>query len=107
MLDPPRQGCDEATLRSVTMSPRRWSMSAATSTAARDAKWLEEHGYRAEKGAAGGPFSPRTRHVEAIVSLKRNLQKLPFYVIFSVTLCSMARAINSATNALKITLFRW
>ena len=51
VLDPPRKGCDEATLSAVvTMSPRRVVyVSCNPSTAARDAKWLEEHGYRAEK----------------------------------------------------------
>ena len=74
MLDPPRKGCDEATLSAVvTMSPRRVVyVSCNPSTAARDAKWLEEHGYRAEKVQPVDLF-PRTRHVEAIVSLQREI----------------------------------
>ncbi|MFR1572446.1 MAG: 23S rRNA (uracil(1939)-C(5))-methyltransferase RlmD [Faecalibacterium sp.] len=51
MLDPPRKGCDETTLSAVAqMSPRRVVyVSCNPSTAARDAAWLEEHGYHAEK----------------------------------------------------------
>ena len=74
MLDPPRKGCDETTLSAVVqMSPRRVVyVSCNPSTAARDAKWLEEHGYRAEKVQPVDLF-PRTRHVEAIVSLQREI----------------------------------
>ena len=72
MLDPPRKGCDEATLSAVvTMSPRRVVyVSCNPSTAARDAKWLEEHGYRAEKVQPVDLF-PRTRHVEVCSSYIR------------------------------------
>jgi len=55
------------------MAPRTLVMvSCNPSTAARDAKWLEEHGYRAEKVQPVDLF-PRTRHVEAIVSLQREI----------------------------------
>jgi len=72
MLDPPRKGCDEATLSAVvTMSPRRVVyVSCNPSTAARDAKWLEEHGYRAEKVQPVDLF-PRTRHCEAVLLLTK------------------------------------
>jgi len=72
MLDPPRKGCDEATLSAVvTMSPRRVVyVSCNPSTAARDAKWLEEHGYRAEKVQPVDLF-PRTRHVECVIALSK------------------------------------
>ena len=72
MLDPPRKGCDEATLSAVvTMSPRRVVyVSCNPSTAARDAKWLEEHGYRAEKVQPVDLF-PRTRHCECITAFVR------------------------------------
>ena len=72
MLDPPRKGCDEATLSAVVaMSPRRVVyVSCNPSTAARDAKWLEEHGYRAEKVQPVDLF-PRTRHCECITALTR------------------------------------
>ena len=70
MLDPPRKGCDEATLSAVvTMSPRRVVyVSCNPSTAARDAKWLEEHGYRAEKVQPVDLF-PRTKHCETVCLL--------------------------------------
>ena len=70
MLDPPRKGCDETTLSAVVqMSPRRVVyVSCNPSTAARDAAWLEEHGYHAEKVQPVDLF-PRTRHVETVVLL--------------------------------------
>ena len=74
MLDPPRTGCDETTLSAVVqMSPRRVVyVSCNPSTAARDAAWLGQHGYRAEKVQPVDLF-PRTKHVEAIVSLQREI----------------------------------
>ena len=74
MLDPPRKGCDEATLSAVVrMSPRRVVyVSCNPATAARDAAWLEQNGYHAEKVQPVDLF-PRTRHVEAIVSLQREI----------------------------------
>ena len=70
VLDPPRKGCDEATLSAVVaMSPRRVVyVSCNPSTAARDAKWLETQGYRTEKVQPVDLF-PRTRHVETVVLL--------------------------------------
>ena len=72
MLDPPRKGCDETTLSAVVqMSPRRVVyVSCNPSTAARDAKWLEEHGYRAEKVQPVDLF-PRTKHCEAVLLLTK------------------------------------
>lgn len=70
MLDPPRKGCDETTLSAVVqMSPRRVVyVSCNPSTAARDAAWLEEHGYHAEKVQPVDLF-PRTRHCETVCLL--------------------------------------
>ena len=72
MLDPPRKGCDETTLSAVVqMSPRRVVyVSCNPSTAARDAAWLEEHGYHAEKVQPVDLF-PRTRHCEAVLLLSK------------------------------------
>ena len=72
ILDPPRKGCDEATLSAVAaMSPRRVVyVSCNPSTAARDAKWLEEHGYHAEKVQPVDLF-PRTKHCECVIALSK------------------------------------
>ena len=74
MLDPPRKGCDVATLSAVVrMAPRRVVyVSCNPATAARDAAWLEQNGYHAEKVQPVDLF-PRTKHVEAIVSLQREI----------------------------------
>ena len=72
MLDPPRKGCDETTLSAVVqMSPRRVVyVSCNPSTAARDAAWLGQHGYRAEKVQPVDLF-PRTKHCEAVILLTK------------------------------------
>ena len=50
MLDPPRKGCDEATLSAVArMAPRGCVCQLQPRTAARDAAWMEMNGYHAEK----------------------------------------------------------
>ena len=77
MLDPPRKGCDETTLSAVAqMSPRRVVyVSCNPSTAARDAAWLGQHGYRAEKVQPVDLF-PRTKHVETVLLLtKLNVER--------------------------------
>ena len=72
MLDPPRKGCDEATLSAVVrMSPRRVVyVSCNPATAARDAAWLEQHGYYAEKVQPVDLF-PRTKHVECVLLMSK------------------------------------
>ena len=72
MLDPPRKGCDEATLTAIAeMAPRTVVMvSCNAATAARDAKWLTEHGYKAVEVQPVDLF-PRTKHVECVVKLTR------------------------------------
>lgn len=77
MLDPPRKGCDEATLSAVVrMAPRRVVyVSCNPATAARDAAWLEQKGYHAEKVQPVDLF-PRTKHVEAVLLLtKLNVER--------------------------------
>ena len=77
MLDPPRKGCDEATLSAVVrMAPRRVVyVSCNPATAARDAAWLEQNGYHAEKVQPVDLF-PRTKHVEAVLLLtKLNVER--------------------------------
>ena len=72
MLDPPRKGCDEATLSAVVrMAPRRVVyVSCNPATAARDAAWLEQNGYHSEKVQPVDLF-PRTKHVETVCLLSK------------------------------------
>ena len=72
MLDPPRKGCDETTLSAVVQMSPRWVVyvSCNPSTAARDAAWLGQHGYRAEKVQPVDLF-PRTKHVECVIALSK------------------------------------
>ena len=72
VVDPPRKGCDNATLTAIVqMAPRTLVMvSCNPSTAARDAKFLCEQGYTLDKVQPVDLF-PRTRHVETVVLLSR------------------------------------
>ena len=72
MLDPPRKGCDEATLSAVVrMAPRRVVyVSCNPATAARDAAWLEQNDYHAEKVQPVDLF-PRTKHCECVIALSK------------------------------------
>ena len=77
MLDPPRKGCDEATLSAVVrMASRRVVyVSCNPATAARDAAWLEKNGYHAEKVQPVDLFQ-RTKHCEAVLLLtKLNVER--------------------------------
>ena len=71
-LDPPRKGCDAATLDAVLdMAPRRVVMvSCNASTAARDCRYLADRGYQPLKVQPVDLF-PRTKHVECVVLLAR------------------------------------
>ena len=72
VVDPPRKGCDNATLTAIVqMAPRTLVMvSCNPSTAARDAKFLCEQGYTLEKVQPVDLF-PRTRHVECVLQMAR------------------------------------
>ena len=72
VVDPPRKGCDAATLEAIVrMAPRTVVMvSCNASTAARDTRWLFDHSYRAIEVQPVDLF-PRTRHVEAVVLLSK------------------------------------
>lgn len=72
MLDPPRKGCDEATLSAVVrMAPRRVVyVSCNPATAARDATWLEKNGYHTEKVQPVDLF-PRTKHCECVLLMSK------------------------------------
>ena len=71
-LDPPRKGCDKATLDAVLqMSPRTLVMvSCNAATAARDCRYLAEHGYQPVKVQPVDLF-PRTKHVECVVLMSK------------------------------------
>ena len=71
-LDPPRKGCDAATLDAVlAMAPRRVVMvSCNAATAARDCRYLADRGYRPVKVQPVDLF-PRTKHVECVVLLSK------------------------------------
>ena len=99
MLDPPRKGCDETTLSAVVqMSPRRVVyVSCNPSTAARDAAWLGQHGYRAEKVQPVDLF-PRTKHVETVVLLsKGEIDSKKVRVEFSLEDMDMSEFQDGAT----------
>ena len=72
MLDPPRKGCDEATLSAVVrMSPRRVVyVSCNPETMARDLALLTQKGYRAE-GFTPVDMFPHSAHCEVVGSLVR------------------------------------
>ncbi len=74
VVDPPRKGCDTPTLDAIlTMAPRRIVMvSCNPATAARDAKYLAEHGYALTK-IQPGDFFPRTKHVECVCQFVREV----------------------------------
>ena len=98
VLDPPRKGCDEATLSAVVaMSPRRVVyVSCNPSTAARDAKWLETQGYRTEKVQPVDLF-PRTRHVETVVLLSKLNTKQHIEVELNLDELDLTAAESKAT----------
>lgn len=73
ILDPPRKGCSEDTLKACAgMQPERIVMiSCNPATAARDCKMLAELGYKVQKVRPFDLF-PRTSHVECVVLLTRD-----------------------------------
>lgn len=72
VVDPPRKGCSEETLKNIiSAAPKKIVMiSCNPSTAARDAKFLSENGYTAER-VCGADLFPTTRHVECAVLMTR------------------------------------
>lgn len=73
IVDPPRKGCSEDTLTAILNSfPSKIVMiSCNPSTAARDAKFLSQHGYSINK-VCGADLFPGTRHVECVVLMSKN-----------------------------------
>ena len=72
VLDPPRKGCDQTTLDSVLkMAPPTLVMvSCNPATAARDVRYLVDHGYTAQKVQAVDMFA-RTKHCACVVLLSK------------------------------------
>lgn len=72
VLDPPRKGCDTVTLDAcIAMAPNRIVMvSCNPATAARDVKYLTEHGFSLDVLRPVDLF-PRTGHVECVVLMSR------------------------------------
>lgn len=72
ILDPPRKGSDEATLKAILgAEPKRIVyVSCNVSTLARDAKLLSEYGYTPQK-CVGVDMFPHTCHVETVVLMER------------------------------------
>lgn len=72
-VDPPRKGCDEATLAAIAQArvAELWYLSCDPATLARDSKFLVAKGYRL---AAAQPFDmfPQTGHVETFVQLENS-----------------------------------
>ena len=71
-MDPPREGSTPQFIESVArMAPKRIVyVSCNPATAARDAAWLEQNGYHAEKVQPVDLF-PRTRHCECVLSFSK------------------------------------
>lgn len=72
VLDPPRKGCDEEVLKTVSeMQPQKIVyISCDPATLARDAARLSEYGYQTVRLCAADLF-PRTHHVESVALMVR------------------------------------
>lgn len=73
IVDPPRKGCDQATLDAIEqMAPKRLVyVSCNPATLARDLKILETKGFHTQSVTPVDLF-PRTHHVETVVRLSRS-----------------------------------
>ena len=72
ILDPPRKGSDEATLKAIAgATPKRIVyVSCNAATLARDAKFLSELGYTPKK-CIGVDMFPHTSHIEVVCLMSR------------------------------------
>ncbi len=70
VLDPPRKGCEESLLQTVTqVKPKRIVyVSCKPSTLARDLKYLTDHGYGVKRVVPVNMF-PKTSHIESVALL--------------------------------------
>ncbi len=73
VVDPPRKGCDERLLQTITeMAPKRMVyVSCNPATLARDLKYLSEHGMTVEEVQPVDMF-PWTGHVECVILMQRS-----------------------------------
>ena len=71
-MDPPRSGCSKDFLEALcTLSPDRIVyISCGPQSLARDLKYLDSHGYKAEKALCVDMF-PHTEHVESVVLMSK------------------------------------
>lgn len=74
LLDPPRKGCDEALVETVSrMSPERIVyVSCDPATLARDCARFREHGYTVREATPVDLF-PRTSHVETVALIQKQI----------------------------------
>ncbi len=101
ILDPPRKGCDERTLRAVAAaSPERIVyVSCNPATLARDARTLAEQGYSLA-AVTGVDMFAQTNHVETVVLLsKGEIDSKKVRVEFSLEDMDMSGFRNDATYA--------
>ena len=72
ILDPPRDGVGEGTIKAVTKNPPRWILyvSCDPSSLARDLKSLLPLGYKHKKLAVMDMF-PQTAHFESLILLEK------------------------------------
>ena len=98
VLDPPRKGCDTATLEAVAgMTPSRVVMvSCNPATMARDAAVLSKKGYRLTAVQPVDMF-PRTAHVETVVLLSKLNTKQHIEVELNLDELDLTAAESKAT----------
>ncbi len=90
ILDPPRKGSDEATLRAIaSVLPKRIIyVSCNPATLARDVKFLAEYGYAPER-CTGVDMFPHTCHVETVCQLV--LRRSPVHINIDVDVEELVR----------------
>ena len=99
VVDPPRKGCEESLLQTITdMQPDRVVyVSCDSATLARDLKYLCEHGYELKKWCGADQF-PMTVHVETVVLLsKGEVDSKKIRVEFSLEDMDMSEFQDGAT----------
>ncbi len=77
IVDPPRKGCDQATLDAIAeMAPQKLIyVSCNSATLARDLKILEQKGFSTQSATPVDLF-PRTHHVETVALLVRTVSSI-------------------------------